>query len=65
MERNEAISVGQSRYFTGRPCKYGHLSERNTVTGACLECVKINQNANQQRARDAIKNAKENTYGAR
>lgn len=25
-------------YFTGKPCKHGHISKRQTVNGACYEC---------------------------
>lgn len=28
--REEAIQKGLKRYFTGIPCKNGHISERNT-----------------------------------
>ena len=37
-ERDKAKAQGLTRYFTGKPCKYGHVSERNTKTGKCLEC---------------------------
>lgn len=30
--------MGVTRYFTGKPCKHGHLSERNTKSGQCYEC---------------------------
>lgn len=39
--RQEAISSGAERYFTGRPCKNGHLSERSTKWKACCECSRI------------------------
>jgi hypothetical protein len=29
------------RYFTGKPCKHGHISERYTASGACVECSLI------------------------
>jgi hypothetical protein len=29
------------RYFTGNPCKHGHLSERLTSTANCVECLGI------------------------
>ena len=29
---------GLPRYFTGRPCPQGHISERITSTESCLEC---------------------------
>lgn len=36
--RAEAKSQGISTYFTGKLCKHGHLSPRDTKTGQCLEC---------------------------
>jgi hypothetical protein len=36
--RNEAKAAGLTLYFTGQPCKYGHVSERRTVNTACVEC---------------------------
>ena len=37
-ERAKAISEGKSKYFTGRPCKYGHVAERRVNGGACTVC---------------------------
>lgn len=36
--RAEAKAVGSKRYFTGKPCKHGHIEVRDTKTGACMEC---------------------------
>ncbi len=36
--RKDAISQGLSYYFTGKPCKHGHLSKRFAVCGKCYEC---------------------------
>ena len=36
--RLAAKNAGQKRYFTGKPCKQGHVAERTTVTGKCTEC---------------------------
>lgn len=41
--RQEAKSFGLIRYFTGEPCKYGHISERNTCNGICLVCANEKQ----------------------
>src|SRR5882762_5561438 len=30
---------GLTRYFTGQPCKRGHLAERGTASRACVECA--------------------------
>lgn len=36
--RSVAIDRGMMRYFTGRPCKHGHVSERRTSRGDCVTC---------------------------
>jgi len=36
--RQDAIDRGLRRYFTGEQCKRGHVSERWTLNGACIEC---------------------------
>jgi hypothetical protein len=38
--RAEAKAVGASHYFTGEPCKHGHIAPRKTK-GACIECLKV------------------------
>lgn len=41
--RSEAKAGGFARYFTGRPCVNGHLEERNTKNGHCLQCDRDRQ----------------------
>lgn len=36
--RRQAKALGLKRYFTGKPCKRGHLAEWGTASGACLDC---------------------------
>jgi hypothetical protein len=36
--RSEALAAGETHYFTGQPCKQGHIAQRNAQTGKCLEC---------------------------
>lgn len=36
--RAEAKKVGAKRYFTGEPCKNGHIDLRVTKDGRCMEC---------------------------
>ena len=31
---------GELRYFTGKPCSNGHVAQRWTKTGQCVECAK-------------------------
>jgi len=37
ISRSEAKALGQQKYFTGKPCKHGHVSERY-VDGGCVLC---------------------------
>jgi len=38
--REEAKKTGSKYYFTGQPCKHGHIALRKTK-GACVECLKV------------------------
>lgn len=68
--RAEAKSIGAKYYFTGAPCKHGHIALRKTK-GACVECIKVEwQEGNKNRAEyfaeynrlDATKEAKHEWY---
>ena len=48
--RAEAKATGAKYYFTGAPCKHGHVAPRKTK-GSCLECLKLEwEKGNQARA---------------
>ena len=36
--RAEAERRGLKQYFTGKPCKNGHVGERYAASGNCVEC---------------------------
>jgi hypothetical protein len=38
--REEAKKTGSKYYFTGQPCKHGHIAARKTK-GTCIECLKV------------------------
>ena len=38
ISRKDAKALGLTRYFTGKPCKHGHIAERDTGAGRCVEC---------------------------
>jgi hypothetical protein len=70
--RKEAQDSGAKYYFTGEPCKYGHIAPRKTK-GACVECIKIEwQQAAEKRAdyfreynrREDVKDRKNEWYEA-
>ena len=40
MTRQQALDAGIRKYWTGRPCKYGHQEFRATTNGICMQCAK-------------------------
>jgi len=40
ISRKQAKALGLKWYFTGKPCKHGHVTKRY-ATGACHECMRI------------------------
>jgi hypothetical protein len=38
--RKEAQDKGAKYYFTGEPCKHGHIAPRKTK-GSCVDCLKV------------------------
>lgn len=38
ISRKEAKERGLKKYYTGKPCKYGHIAERWTGNKVCTEC---------------------------
>jgi hypothetical protein len=68
--RAEAKETRASHYFTGEPCKHGHIAPRKTK-GACVECLKVEwQQAAEKRTayfraynnREEVKEAKHEWY---
>ena len=49
MSRAEAKAEGLARYFTGKPCKHGHVAERY-LWGACVECQRVRDSSPERRA---------------
>lgn len=70
--RQEAKATGAKYYFTGEPCKHGHVAPRKTK-GACVECLKVEwKEAAEKRVdyfreynkREDVKNKKNEWYEA-
>lgn len=51
--RKEALGAGMPQYFTGKPCKHGHVTRRFAVNGTCLECQAASYAINPRRYIDA------------
>ncbi len=49
--RAEAIAQGLDRYYTGKPCKYGHVDQRYLSNGECVECQQERNNKKTERRR--------------
>lgn len=39
MTCKQAIGHNLRKYFTGKPCKHGHVSERLVINGTCITCM--------------------------
>lgn len=57
--RAEARDAGSKHYFTGKPCKHGHVEKRFTGDGGCAECkrasVRKRYAANPEKARERVR----------
>jgi len=49
--RKEAKEQGATHYFTGEPCKHGHIALRKTK-GACVECLRVEWQNSAETRRD-------------
>ena len=43
ISRQDAIAKGLKRYFTGKPCKHGHVAERFVGSRVCTACNPAHQ----------------------
>lgn len=39
IDRTNAALLGYVKYFSGTPCKHGHLCERYVVNAGCVQCM--------------------------
>jgi hypothetical protein len=66
ISKEEAKQQGLKYFFTGVPCGRGHISERRTKTGTCIQCdrdrVKAWQEKNPDRQKEFEKKYKSNNY---
>jgi 5-methylcytosine-specific restriction endonuclease McrA len=40
-KRKEALDAKQDRFYTGQPCSKGHICERYSISGQCIECAAL------------------------
>lgn len=53
MTPRQAREAGLIRYWTGRPCKHGHIDWRQVVNSMCATCHRIKQAARPEQSRIA------------
>lgn len=52
VSRKSARNSGLLRYFTGKPCKRGHIAERLVSSSTCLVCANILKKKSQKKHRN-------------
>lgn len=54
----QAAKLGLNKFYTGRPCKHGHISERWTLNGACVQCNIERITRKRQQVKEMMKSAR-------
>jgi len=49
VSRQQAIEQKLTRYFTGEPCKHGHVAEKLLSNRTCIECLLIKKHNRSKR----------------
>jgi hypothetical protein len=62
--REQAMALGLKRYFTGKPCKHGHIAERYVSSGMCLECSRAQVAKWNAAHRERVKERRRNYHAA-
>lgn len=60
--RAEAKKLNSDYYFTGKPCKYGHISTRKTK-GSCVECLVIEWEKSYEKRKEYFNNYNKSEAG--
>lgn len=50
ISRLEAAALGLKQYFSGKPCKYGHVSPRQVCNHACMGCAQEYRDSHKEEA---------------
>lgn len=54
IERHDAARKKLRKYFTGKPCRKGHVGERYTTNGGCVKCSLKHAEEVRQEIREAL-----------
>jgi hypothetical protein len=65
---SDAKNQGAPKYFTGMPCKFGHVSERRTSNQCCIDCERLKsekwKSSNPAKAKESNALSKRKRYEA-
>lgn len=56
ISKKEALNKGLKTYFTGKPCKHGHTSERYVSSRCCVDCQEAWRIENKETQLEYFKN---------
>jgi hypothetical protein len=59
ISRDDAKAAGLTHYFTGQPCKHGHVAVRYVCDHACFDCATVKHANRNARKRQRTANSKE------
>ena len=62
ISRQEAIAQGLTKYYTGKTCKWGHLSERTVYDKHCVICKRDRQKKHRVKHGPYIPNIKSHIW---
>jgi hypothetical protein len=62
--RAEAKALGLKRYFTGKPCKHGHVCERYVDNKTCARCIREKARKYLAANRERLREEKRKRYAA-
>lgn len=62
--RKEAKKLGLSYYYTGLPCKHGHVAKRHAASGTCIACQRKDFRQRYHRDPEAERKRARNYYKA-
>lgn len=62
ISREEAISLGQSWFFTGKPCKNGHIDKKGVKRWNCYQCTREYKKAQRDKNIELVRKQKRDSY---
>lgn len=62
IDRQTAIKTGREHYFTGKPCKAGHVDKRFTNSRQCLACNRAKTAKHRERHPDRVRQVNRQQY---